>query len=167
LIFRGHRFRFELETIIRQGDKACIDRFFAHARKKARGVRVPRQSDPYQCQGGRLQGRQSQSWMPIGRANTARWSSDGGEWTRKVFTGSVSRYLINQFSDGARFGWFPDAHPGQLAINHRYLFHLGEDVSDASDWMDGLRRSGPLPDSAVAQLSSSIQVFSNSRMPRW
>ena len=90
----------DLETIIRQGDQACIDRFFAHARKKLvdsgfndSQIHINVKEGGFRVGKGILEAyRQGQyGTLVIGRRGM----------DKKFFTGSVSRYLINQFSNGA------------------------------------------------------------------
>ena len=90
----------ELETIIRQGDKACIDRFFAHARKKlAESGFQDSQIHINVKDGGFRVGKAIMEAYRQGKYGTLVIGRRGMD--KKVFTGSVSRYLINQFSDGA------------------------------------------------------------------
>ena len=90
----------DLETIIRQGDQACIDRFFAHARKKldASGFHDS-QIHTNVKEGGFRVGKAVLEAYRQGKYGTLVIGRRG--MGKKFFTGSVSRYLINQFSDGA------------------------------------------------------------------
>ncbi len=89
----------ELESIIRQGDNACIDRFFAHARKKLkeagvqdRQIKVNRREGVFRVGKAVLQEYRQGHFgtLVVGRRGM----------NKQVFTGSVSRYLLNQFSGG-------------------------------------------------------------------
>lgn len=89
-----------LEAIIQQGDKACIDQFYAHALKKLKAVGIEeRQIQVVSRQGGFRVGKAVLDAYRQGRFGTLVVGRRG--MGRQVFTGSVSRYLINQFSDGA------------------------------------------------------------------
>lgn len=90
----------ELETIIRQGDQACIDRFFARARKKlAESGFQDNQIHINAKEGGFRVGKAILEAYRQGKYGTLVIGRRGMD--KKFFTGSVSRYLINQFSDGA------------------------------------------------------------------
>jgi hypothetical protein len=90
----------ELETIIQQGDKACIDRFFAHARKKlAESGFQDSQIHINVKEGGFRVGKAVLDAYRQGKYGTLVIGRRGMD--KKFFTGSVSRYLINQFSNGA------------------------------------------------------------------
>jgi nucleotide-binding universal stress UspA family protein len=90
----------ELETIIREGDQACIDRFFAHARKKlAESGFQDSQIHIEAKEGGFRVGKAVLEAYRQGKYGTLVIGRRGMD--KKFFTGSVSRYLINQFSDGA------------------------------------------------------------------
>ncbi|MEE4114251.1 MAG: universal stress protein, partial [Desulfobacteraceae bacterium] len=90
----------ELETIIRQGDQACIDRFFAHARKKLEDSGFQDSQIRVQVkEGGFRIGKAVLEAYRKGKYGTLVIGRRGMD--KKFFTGSVSRYLINQFSDGA------------------------------------------------------------------
>jgi len=89
-----------LETIIQQGDKACIDRFFAHARKKLAELGFKdNQIHINVKEGGFRVGKAIIDAYRQGKYGTLVIGRRGMD--KKFFTGSVSRYLINQFSDGA------------------------------------------------------------------
>jgi nucleotide-binding universal stress UspA family protein len=90
----------ELETIIRQGDQACIDRFFAHARKKLTdsGFHDSQIHIDFKEGGFRI-GKAILEAYQQGKYGTLVIGRRGMD--KKFFTGSVSRYLINQFSDGS------------------------------------------------------------------
>lgn len=90
----------ELETIIREGDQACVDRFFAHARKKLEDSGFhDSQIDIHVKEGGFRVGKAVLEAYRQGKYGTLVIGRRGMD--KKFFTGSVSRYLINQFSDGA------------------------------------------------------------------
>lgn len=89
-----------LEEIIRQGDKKCIDQFFSHAKKRLHEARIGENQINFKAKEGvfrvgkavldeYLQG--NFGILVVGRRGM----------NRKYFTGSVSRYLINKFSNGA------------------------------------------------------------------
>jgi nucleotide-binding universal stress UspA family protein len=90
----------ELETIIRQGDQAYVDRFFAHARKKLGelGIRDTQVKIRVK-EGGFRVGKSVLEACRQGKYGTLVIGRRGMD--KKFFTGSVSRYLINQFSYGA------------------------------------------------------------------
>ena len=90
----------ELETIIRQGDQACIDRFFAHARKKLADAGFNESQIHINVkEGGFRVGKAVMEAYRQGKYGTLVIGRRGMD--KKFFTGSVSRYMINQFSDGA------------------------------------------------------------------
>jgi len=90
----------ELETIIQQGDQACVDRFFAHARNKLgeSGIHDSQIKIHVKARGFRV-GKAVLEAYRQGKYGTLVIGRRGMD--KKFFTGSVSRYLINQFSDGA------------------------------------------------------------------
>lgn len=89
----------ELETIIQQGDQACIDRFFAHARKRlGESGFHDSQIDIDVKVGGFRVGKAVLEAYRQGKYGTLVIGRRGMD--KKFFTGSVSRHLINQFSDG-------------------------------------------------------------------
>jgi nucleotide-binding universal stress UspA family protein len=89
-----------LEEIIRQGDQQCIDRFFAHARKRLSEAGI---------QENQISFKAGESVIRVGKAvlDEYRQGNFGTlvvgrrGMNKKYFTGSVSQYLVNQFSDGA------------------------------------------------------------------
>ena len=90
----------ELEAVIAQGEKACIDRFYAYALKKLAEAGIDEKQISIDVQKGAFK---------IGKAVLSAYQK-GGFGTlivgrrgmdKKYFTGSVSRYLVNQFSGGA------------------------------------------------------------------
>lgn len=90
----------ELETIIRQGDQACVDRFFAHARNKLGELGIRDSQIKIRVkEGGFRVGKAVLEAYRQGKYGTLVIGRRGMD--KKFFTGSVSRYLINQFSDGA------------------------------------------------------------------
>lgn len=90
----------ELEGIIRQSDKECIDRFFSHALMKLKKAGI---------QEHRIDVHQKEGALRVGKAVLDAYRQGGfgtlvvgrRGMNKKFFTGSVSRYLINQFSKGA------------------------------------------------------------------
>ncbi|MGD9308909.1 MAG: universal stress protein [Desulfosarcina sp.] len=89
-----------LQEAIREGDQACIDRFFAHARQKLEAMGIGEDRIHIDSREGVLR---------VGKSILKAYR-EGGYGTliigrrgmdKKFFTGSVSRYLINHFSDGA------------------------------------------------------------------
>jgi hypothetical protein len=90
----------ELEAIIRQGDNACIERFFAHARKKLEDAGIRDSQIKINVKdGGFRVGKAVLEAYRQGKYGTLVIGRRGMD--KKFFTGSVSRYLINQFSNGA------------------------------------------------------------------
>ena len=90
----------ELEEIIRRGDKACIDKFYAHAKKRLTESGI---------QESQIQVKVATGVFRVAKAVLDAYQK-GGFGTLVVgrrgmnqsgFTGSVSRTIINQFSDGA------------------------------------------------------------------
>jgi nucleotide-binding universal stress UspA family protein len=89
-----------LEAIIRQGDKACIDKFYAHAKKRLRESGI---------QESQIQVKVATGVFRVAKAVLEEYrQGDYGTlvigrrgMNKKGFTGSVSRTIINQFSDGA------------------------------------------------------------------
>jgi nucleotide-binding universal stress UspA family protein len=89
-----------LEEIIRQGDQHCIDQFFSHAQKRLKEAGIQENQIRFKSVEGVFRvgkivldeyRRGSFGTLVVGRRGV----------NKKYFTGSVSRYLINQFSDGA------------------------------------------------------------------
>jgi len=89
-----------LEEIIRRGDKDCIDQFFAHAQKRLNqaGIRES-QIQVNVAEGVFRVGKAVLDEYRQGNFGTLVVGSRG--MNKKYFTGSVSRYLINEFSGGA------------------------------------------------------------------
>lgn len=89
-----------LEDVIQAGDKACIDRFYAHALKKLAAAGIDeRQIHIDVRKGGFNVGKAVLEAYRKGRFGTLIVGRRG--MNKKFFTGSVSRYLLGQFSDGA------------------------------------------------------------------
>ncbi|MGA6924166.1 MAG: universal stress protein [Desulfosarcina sp.] len=89
-----------LEEIIKQGDKACIDRFYAHALKKLTDAGIAeRQIRIEVSKGGFRVAKAVIEAYRKGNYGTLIIGRRGMD--KKFFTGSVSRYLVNQFSEGA------------------------------------------------------------------
>jgi nucleotide-binding universal stress UspA family protein len=90
----------ELEAIIRLGDKACIDRFFSHAQQKFKEAGLRENQINVSVKQGVLRvGKAVLDAYRQGNFGTLVVGRRGMD--KKFFTGSVSRYLINQFSGGA------------------------------------------------------------------
>ena len=89
-----------LEEIIQRGDKECIDQFFLHAKKRLNqaGIRES-QIDVKVAEGVFRVGKAVLDEYRQGDFGTLVVGSRG--MNKKYFTGSVSRYLINEFSEGA------------------------------------------------------------------
>ena len=89
-----------LETIIREGDKACIDRFFARALEKLAAAGIAEKQVKIDVrEGGVRVGKAVLAAYRQGNFGTLVVGRRG--MNKKFFTGSVSRYLVNQFSGGA------------------------------------------------------------------
>jgi nucleotide-binding universal stress UspA family protein len=90
----------ELENIIRQGDKDCIDHFLSHAKKRLDEAGIRENQISFKVRDG---------IMRVGKAVLDEYrAGDFGTLVvgrrgvnKKFFTGSVSRYLVNKFADGA------------------------------------------------------------------
>jgi hypothetical protein len=88
------------EDIIRQGDKACIDRFFSHALKMLKEVGVGEsQIEVETVEGVFRVGKVILEAYRKGKFGALVIGRRG--MGKKFFTGSVSRQIINQFSNGA------------------------------------------------------------------
>lgn len=90
----------DLETVIQEGDQACINRFYAHARRKLSEAAI---------QDSQISTRTGDGAFRVGKAILDEFRN-GGFGTlivgrrgmgKKFFTGSVSRYLMNHFTNGA------------------------------------------------------------------
>ncbi|WP_419658976.1 UspA domain protein [Desulfosarcina variabilis str. Montpellier] len=90
----------QLESVIEQGDRACIDRFYAHALKKFADAGISeRQIHIDVHKGGFKVGKIIMDTYRKGGFGTLIVGRRG--MNKKFFAGSVSRYLVNQFSGGA------------------------------------------------------------------
>jgi len=89
-----------LEEIIRQGDRQCIDQFFSHAQKILKEAGI---------QPTQISFNTSENVIRVGKAVLDEYSRGNfgtlvvgrRGMNKQFFTGSVSRYLVNQFSGGA------------------------------------------------------------------
>ena len=90
----------ELEAIISQGDKACIDQFFAHAKKRLHEAGIPESQINCKVSEGVFRvGKAVLDEYRQGNFGTVVVGRRG--MNKKYFTGSVSSYLINHFTNGA------------------------------------------------------------------
>jgi nucleotide-binding universal stress UspA family protein len=89
-----------LEDIVRRGDKACIDRFFAHAQKMLKDAGVNE---------NQIEVESVEGVFRVGKVILEAYQKGGfgalvigrRGMGKKFFTGSVSRQIISQFSSGA------------------------------------------------------------------
>jgi len=89
-----------LETTIREGDQACIDRFYAHASQKLKEAGISDSRVTFNTREGAFRvGKTILDAYHQGGFGTLIIGRRGMD--KKFFTGSVSRYLINHFSGGA------------------------------------------------------------------
>jgi nucleotide-binding universal stress UspA family protein len=89
-----------LEEIIRQGDQQCIDQFFFHAKNRLNEAGIQKNQISFKASDGAFRvGKAVLDEYRQGNFGTLVVGRRG--MNKKYFTGSVSRYLINQFSDGA------------------------------------------------------------------
>ncbi|MBW2427577.1 MAG: universal stress protein [Deltaproteobacteria bacterium] len=89
-----------LEQIILQGDQHCVDQFYAHAQKKLHEAGVQESQISFAAKEGVFRvGKAVLEEYRQGKFGTLVVGRRGVN--KKFFTGSVSRYLINQFSNGA------------------------------------------------------------------
>ena len=89
-----------LEAVIKQGDNACIDRFYAHALKKLGDAGISEGQIRIEVsKGGFRVGKAILDAYRKGHFGTLVVGRRG--MNKQFFTGSVSRYLVNQFSRGA------------------------------------------------------------------
>ncbi|MBT8364906.1 MAG: universal stress protein [Deltaproteobacteria bacterium] len=89
-----------LEEIIRQGDQHCIDQFFSHAQKRLKEAGIRQNQISFKTSEGVFRvGKAVLDEYRRGNFGTLVVGRRG--MNKKYFTGSVSRYLVNQFSDGA------------------------------------------------------------------
>jgi nucleotide-binding universal stress UspA family protein len=90
----------QLEAVIAQGDRACIDRFYAHALKKLAEAGIAENQIRIDVhKGGFKVGKVILEAYRKGGYGTLIAGRRGMD--RKYFAGSVSRYLVDQFSGGA------------------------------------------------------------------
>lgn len=88
-----------LEEIIAQGDQHCIDQFCGHAQKKLNEAGIQENQISFASKEGALRvGKAVLDEYHQGKFGTLVVGRRGVN--KKFFTGSVSRYLINQFSNG-------------------------------------------------------------------
>jgi nucleotide-binding universal stress UspA family protein len=89
-----------LEEIIRQGDQQCIDQFFSHARKRLSEAGIQENQISFKTSEGVFRvGKAVLDEYHRGSFGTLVVGRRG--MNKKFFTGSVSRYLVNKFSNGA------------------------------------------------------------------
>jgi len=89
-----------LEEIIRQGDQHCIDQFFSHAQKRLAEAGIQQNQISFKANEGVFRvGKAVLDEYRQGNFGTLVVGRRG--MNKKYFTGSVSRYLVNQFSGGA------------------------------------------------------------------
>jgi nucleotide-binding universal stress UspA family protein len=89
-----------LEEIIRQGDQQCIDQFFSHARKRLSEAGIQENQISFKTSEGVFRvGKAVLDEYHRGSFGTLGVGRRG--MNKKFFTGSVSRYLVNKFSNGA------------------------------------------------------------------
>jgi nucleotide-binding universal stress UspA family protein len=89
-----------LQEIIAQGDRHCIDQFYGHAQKKLSEAGIQENQISFVGKEGALRvGKAVLDEYRRGKFGTLVAGRRGVN--KKFFTGSVSRYLINQFSNGA------------------------------------------------------------------
>ena len=89
----------ELEEVIRKGHKDCIDRFFAHAQQKLREAGINENQFSVKIAEGKFRvGKSVLNEFLDGDYGTLIVGRRG--MNKQFFTGSVSRYLSNGFSEG-------------------------------------------------------------------
>ena len=89
-----------LEEIIRQGDQQCIDQFFSHAKKRLAEAGIQQNQISFATSEGVFRvGKAVLDEYRKGNFGTLVVGRQG--MNKKFFTGSVSRYLVNQFTGGA------------------------------------------------------------------
>jgi nucleotide-binding universal stress UspA family protein len=89
-----------IEAVITQGDNACIDRFYARALKTLGDAGIPEGQIRIEVsKGGFRVGKAILDAYRKGHFGTLIVGRRG--MNKQFFTGSVSRYLVNQFSRGA------------------------------------------------------------------
>ncbi len=90
----------ELEDIIVRGDKACIDQFYARALEKFKQAGIIGERLRFETiEGRRRIGKAVMDFAEKGNYHTLVVGRRGID--RSFFMGSVSRYMINNLSDGA------------------------------------------------------------------
>jgi len=90
----------QLDAVIQEGDRACIDRFYAHALKKLSAAGISEEQIRIDMhKGGFKVGKTILETYRRGGFGTLIVGRRGMD--KKILTGSVSRYLVNQFSGGA------------------------------------------------------------------
>ena len=90
----------ELENIIRQGDKDCIDHFLSRAKKRLNEAGIRESQINFEVRDGVIRvGKAVLDEYREGNFGTLVVGRRGVD--RKFFTGSVSRYLSNNFANGA------------------------------------------------------------------
>jgi nucleotide-binding universal stress UspA family protein len=90
----------ELEEIIQEEDRACIDQFYARAHNKLTLAGINDNQIKISVKSGGLRvGKAILETYRQGKYGTLVIGRRGDD--KKFFTGSVSRYLINHFSQGA------------------------------------------------------------------
>jgi nucleotide-binding universal stress UspA family protein len=89
-----------LDAVIKEGDKACIDRFYANALKKLKEAGIAEHQIRIDVhEGGFKVGKAILNAYRQGNFGTLVIGRRGMD--KKFFSGSVSRYLVNQFGGGA------------------------------------------------------------------
>lgn len=89
-----------LEDIILKGDQQCIDQFYAHAQKRLDEAGIQKSQISFEAAEDAFRvGKTVLDQYRRGNFGTLVIGRRGVD--KKFFTGSVSRYLINQFSGGA------------------------------------------------------------------
>jgi hypothetical protein len=89
-----------VEEIILQGDRHCIDQFYAHARKRLDEAGIQENQISFESAEGVFRvGKTVLDEYRRGKFGTLVVGRRG--FNKTFFTGSVSRYLFNQFTEGA------------------------------------------------------------------
>jgi nucleotide-binding universal stress UspA family protein len=90
----------ELEEIVKKGDTQCIDRFFSHALKMFGATGIPKSQIEVKAADGLFNaGKAILNEYRQGNYGTIAIGRRG--LNRKFFAGSVSRYVMNRFANGA------------------------------------------------------------------
>jgi nucleotide-binding universal stress UspA family protein len=90
----------DLEDIVIQGDKACIDRFYPHAIKKFEDAGLSKEQIRIETvKGSRRIGKTIMDFAQKGKYSTVIVGRRGVN--KSFFMGSASRYMINNISNGA------------------------------------------------------------------